>query len=304
MLGEWVICTPDRARRPFQEQDHECPFCPGGEETLGDWDVLTIDNKFAALRPSDIPLDLDSDIIIGAPAHGYCKLIIESRQHDEQIEDMSIDHLQKVFIEYARVFKELDQKQGIEYVYQFENRGKSIGVSLNHPHAQVYALPFVPPRIQKEAQQFVSYRERFGDCLICENIENEFKSRERVVHESDNFVTLVPYGARLPYEVHVYPKQHVGTLEELLGDISEFSQVIQDVIKRYAVVFEEIAYVMAFHARPSGSKYQDWHFHVEFYPPWRDSKRLKFLAGVETGIWTFTNDSSPEEKAKELREAL
>lgn len=304
LLGEWVIVTPMRASRPFQEKDIQCPFCPDQEETKGDWTVLTLDNRFAPLQPDSAPMFFDSQLVIGAPAHGYCKVIIESRDHNQQIEHMGSKQLKYVFLEFIRVFNELSSENGVKYVLQFENRGKSIGVSMNHPHAQVYALPFVPPRIERELTQFKKYKEEYGKCLICDAVDKECKVQERVINESDNFVTLIPYGARLPYEVHLYPKNHVASIAKLEDVIEEFGLMVSDIVKRYAAVFEENAYVMVFHAPPSNQEDVLWHFHVEFYPPWRDRTRLKYLAGVETGAWIYTNDSSPEEKARELREAL
>ncbi len=304
MLGEWVIVTPKRASRPFQEKDHACPFCPGQEETKGNWQVLTLDNKYASLQPDAYPVMIDSKLVVGTSAHGYCKLIIESPNHDTQLESMDRQQLTRVFNEYLKVYRDLKCKEGIEYVFEFENRGKSIGVSLDHPHAQVYALPFIPPRIQREAAQFKQYNEEMGICLVCDTIENELKTAERVIHETEHFISLIPYGARLPYEVHIYPKDHVQDLSGIEDKLEEFGGIIADTIKRFAATFNETAYAMVFHASPVKGKHDYWHFHVEFYPPWRDRSRLKYLAGVESGTWTYTNDSSPEEKAKELREAL
>ncbi len=304
MLGEWVIVTPQRARRPFQDIEQECPFCPEREETTGDWKVLTLDNKFAALQPDDYPVNLDSPLVIGTNAHGYCKVIIESRDHEMQIERMDDSQLTRVFQEYLRIYKELEAKEGIEYILEFENRGKAIGVSLNHPHAQVYAFPFIPPRILREIHQFKKYEEENDVCLVCDAIVNEKKSGERIIRETENFISLIPYGARLPYEVHIYPKEHVQDLSGIEKNLAEFGSVVADTIKRYSQVFDEIAYTMVFHTSPLKGNHSNWHFHVEFYPPWRDRSRIKYLAGVESGGWTYTNDSSPEDKAKELREAL
>ncbi len=304
MMGEWIIVTPKRADRPFQDRERLCPFCPGQPETEGEWDVLSLDNKYAAVQPEEHPMDLEEPLIVGAPGHGYCKVIIHSRDHEMQFERMHPNQATLVFQEYARVFQELDEKQGIKYVMQFENRGKAIGVSINHPHSQVYALPFVPPRIERELHQFQDYFKRFDTCLVCETIENESKSKERIIKESQNFITILPYAARLPYEVHIYPKCHVQSLPQLGEKLEEMGEMVIDITKRYAAVFDEMAYVMALHTRPSKGNHDYWHFHVEFYPPWRDSSRRKYLAGIETGAGTFTNDSTPEEKAKELREAL
>ncbi|MFW9803914.1 MAG: galactose-1-phosphate uridylyltransferase, partial [Candidatus Thorarchaeota archaeon] len=304
-LGEWVIVTPKRATRPFQEKDQVCPFCPGGSETQGDWQVLTLDNLYPSLRPDSGPISIDENVVMDAPAYGYCRIILLSRNHREQIEEMDDEQLELVFREYLEVFKELSNEKGIEYVVQFENRGRAIGVSLDHPHAQVYALPFVPPRLVKELEQSKHFWDREDTCLVCMMLENELKSLEsRVINETDNFVSLVPFSARLPYEVHLYPRKHVSSLDELENNLLEFGQAIQDIVRRYSKVFEELAYVMVFHPRPTFGNHQHWHFHVEFYPPWRDRTRLKYLAGIELGAGTYTNDSIPEEIAEELREAL
>lgn len=304
MLGEWVVVTPRRAGRPFQEKDRECPFCPGRPETRGPWRVLTLDNKFSALNPDGGPVGLQEGVVIGAPAYGLCKIILLSRDHKQQIETMDNTQLALVFSEYLRVFSELSSQPGIKYVMEFENRGRAIGVSLDHPHAQVYALPFVPPRILKEAEQSKTLWDSEGSCLICQTIEKEVKSEDRIIKQTEDFISLVPYAARLPYETHIYPKTHVSSLVEMKGLLLELGQVIRDVVRRYAAVFDEVAYVMVFHTRPGVGDHPYWHFHVELYPPWRDKNRLKYLAGIETGAWTYTNDSTPEEKAKELRSAV
>ncbi|TFG08587.1 galactose-1-phosphate uridylyltransferase [Candidatus Thorarchaeota archaeon] len=304
LLQEWVIVTPRRAGRPFQDKERACPFCPGQTETKGDWKVLTLENRFAALREEPGPVPLDTNIVMEAPAYGASKVIVTSRNHDQQIEDMDKEQLHRVFDEYRRVFKELDEKSDIHYVMEFENRGRAIGVSLNHPHAQVYALPFVPPRIRREIGAFQRLWNEANTCLICQNVENELKSGNRIVHETEQFVSLVPFAARLPYEVHIYPKWHVDSLSSMSDEIIDLGLMVKDTVQRYSKVFEENAYVMALHTRPSVGKHPYWHFHIEFYPPWRDRERIKYLAGIETGAWTYTNDSQPEEKAKELREAL
>ncbi len=304
LMEEWVIVTPRRARRPFQDEERDCPFCPGQPETKGDWDVLTLENKYAALREEPGPVPLDESIVMEAPAYGVSKVIVTSRHHDQQVENMNEEQLTRVFNEYRRVFLELDKKEGIKYVMEFENRGKAIGVSLNHPHAQVYALPFIPPRISRETRAFQRSWAEEKKCLICQMLESELKSEIRVVHETDKFVSLVPFAARLPYEVHIYPKWHVDSLSTISDEITSLGLMVKDIVRRYSRVFEENAYVMAMHTRPSIGKHPYWHFHIEFYPPWRDRTRIKYLAGIETGAGTYTNDSRPEEKAKELREAL
>ena len=125
-----------------------------------------------------------------------------------------------------------------------------------------------------------------------------------MILNSENFISLVPFYARLPYEVHIYPKQHVGSLEDLEEQLLELGKMIKDTVKRYSRVFQELAYIMAIHTQPTQGDHPYWHFHIEFYPPWRDESRIKFLGGIETGAWLYTNDSTPEQKGKELKEVL
>ena len=305
MLGEWVIVTPKRADRPFQDESAKCPFCPENIENSEEWQVLTLQNKFPSLDPQVGMIPLDENYVMEAPAYGFCKVIILSPKHDEQIELMDHNQLDLIFREYLKVFRELDKEKGIEYVYEFENRGEEIGVSLNHPHAQVYALPFIPPRIKQELKQFQQMWENEEKCLVCQILKNELKTvTSRVIQETDNFVSFVPHFARLPYEVHIYPREHVGSLEEIEDKLQELGKTVQDTVRRYSKVFDELAYVMAFHTRPSTGDHPYWHFHIELYPPWRDHSRKKYLAGVETGLAVFTNDSCPEDIAKELREVI
>jgi UDPglucose--hexose-1-phosphate uridylyltransferase len=304
MLGEWIIVAPNRGQRAFQQEDQECPFCGLQVNGRSDWRTLKIDNKYPALATDGGVVPLDERIVMEAPAYGLTKVILLSPTHDEQIEDMGQDQLEAVVNEYINTFDDLDRRKGIKYVMVFENRGKAAGVSLNHPHAQVYALPFIPPRIQQEIQQTKRMWEDENLCLVCETIGNEQKSGERIINESDNYLSLVPFAPRLPYEVHVYPKKHIPSIVELKDSALELGLMLQDAAKRYSKVFEETAYVMALHSRPSTGDHEYWHFHVEFYPPWRNRSDFKHLAGIELGAGAFTNDTLPEEVAEELREVL
>jgi len=305
MLGEWVIVTAKSEDKPDQDPSTECPFCPGIKETSGDWQVLTLENKSPSLNPQVGMIPLDENYVMEAPAHGFCKVIVLSPKHDEQIELMDDNQLEHAFREYLNVFTELDKEPGIEYVYEFEDRGEVIGVNQSHPHAQVYALPFIPPRIKQELKEFQKMWEKEEKCLVCQILKNELKAlTSRTILETDDFVSFVPHFARLPYEVHIYPREHVGSLAEIENKLLDLGKMVQDVVQRYSKVFDEMAYVMAFHTRPSTGEHPYWHFHIELYPPWRDHSRKKFFSGVETGLSVFTNNSCPEDIAKELREAI
>ncbi|TFH08757.1 MAG: hypothetical protein E4H14_05820 [Candidatus Thorarchaeota archaeon] len=292
MLGEWIIVTPTS---PVENTSAQCPFCVRNKETSSESQVVTVEDEFCLLNPQVGMIPLDENYVMEAPAFGFCKTIILSPRHDEQIEMMNNTQLERVFQEYLKVFQELDKEKGIEYVYEFENRRK-----LNHPHAQIYALPFIPSRIKQELKQFQKMWEEDQQCVVCQILKNELKTlTSRIISETDHFVSLVPHFARGPYEVHIYPREHVGSVVEIDDKLIELGKMVQDVVHRYAKVTDEIEYIMAFHTRPSIGEYPYWHFHIELHAP-----RKNYFEGLETGVAVFTNDSCPEEIAKELREVI
>jgi len=291
MLGEWIIVTSES---PVQDTSVQCPFCLKSKDTSGEWQVLTVENEAPSLIPQVGVIPLDEKYVMEAPAYGFCKTIILSPKHDEQIEMMDDNQLECVFQEYLKVFQDLDKEKGIEYVYEFENRRN------DHPHAQVYALPFLPPLIKQELTQFQKMWKENQQCMICQILKNELKTlTSRIILETDHFISFVPHFARSPYEVHIYPREHVGSLVEIEDKLVELGKMVQDIVLRYSKVFDEPEYVMALHTRPSIGEHPYWHFHVELHTP-----RKKYFEGIETGIAVFTNDSCPEDIAKELREAI
>lgn len=305
LLGEWIIITQKVSDSPLQQPDRPCPFCPNNEDTEGDWSVRTIENNFSALDPSIGAVPLDNKIVMEAPAYGHCRLILLSPDHYEQIEVMDDEHLLEVFREYRRVFIDLDKMRGIEYVMLFENRGISNDIMHDHPHAEVYAFPFIPQRIERELYQMKKIWEQEDQCLICQIIGNETKSLEsRIINATENFLAVVPFFARFPYEVHIYPKKHVQSLIELEGELLEMGQVVQDVVKRFSKIFDTTTYNMAFHTRPSNGDNSFWHFHIELCPTHREKLESMEFTGIDAVVGVCTNNTSPEENAEELRRAV
>jgi len=201
---------------------------------------------------------------------------------------------------------ELCLDRRIKYVYPFRNKGKDVGVSIIHPHSQIYALPIVPKKIKREIDSCKSYFEKNKRCLVCDILEEERKG-PRIVYENKNFLVYLPFFAQWPLEVHVTPKRHIQKLTDLKEDeIQDLGDALRKVTGGYASLYngEEISYVMAVHQAPCRGKFDFYHLHIEFYPRNRERGRIKFLAGIEIGGGTFTNDSDPEEKAMEIKKAI
>jgi UDPglucose--hexose-1-phosphate uridylyltransferase len=207
---------------------------------------------------------------------------------------------------WADRYLELGSRSDVEYVYIFENKGEEVGVTLHHPHGQIYALPFVPPFAQAELEASRRHVESAGHCLHCEEIARELAG-PRVVLSNQFMVAFVPNAARWPFEVHLYPRRHVSSIAELDGaERIDLARALLSVTGAYDRHFGfSTPYVMAMHQAPTdGREWPEAHLHIEFYPPHRRHDRLKFLAGVELGTGTFVNDTRPEDTAAQLRESL
>ena len=196
----------------------------------------------------------------------------------------------------------LSATPGIEQVYCFENRGEEIGVTLSHPHGQIYAYPFIPPVIQRELAAEARHTRKTGRCLYCDVIEGE-DSNVRTVLRDERWIAFVPPFARWPYEVHLAPIQHRGGLADLdEKDDESFASNLKGLLQKYDRLFDKpLPYVMAMHQRPPGRGGRHHHFHVEFYPPNRTRDKLKYLAGSELGAGAFILDARAEDTAAELR---
>jgi UDPglucose--hexose-1-phosphate uridylyltransferase len=196
-------------------------------------------------------------------------------------------------------YRDLSARRGIKYVYIFENRGEQVGVTLHHPHGQIYAYPFVPPVAASELAR------RTGECLQCELVADELKTKRRVLINEGGLIAYVPLYARWPYEVHMAPRAHRAALPDLApaGRLA-LLVAMQRITRAYDRLFEvPMPYMMAMHQSPVEASEQA-HLHVEFYPILREQGKLKYLAGSESGAGVFINDTLAEESAERLRAVL
>lgn len=304
ILGTWIVVSSRRAVRPWRRG--ECPFCPGAPETGYGWDVLVLDNRYPALRPDARPSRESRGVYIVRPGYGFCKVVVETPEHEGDLDTVPFANLAKYIAALAEVTRGYCGEQGIEYVLPFRNKGKVIGVSLTHPHSQVYILPFVPPRVRRELECSERFYRENNACLFCRVLEQEREEGGRLLYENPGFAAFLPFFAMWPYEVHVYPKRHFQRLTDLSEDeVRELADALRVVVAGYNSLFGfSLPYMMIFHQAPCRGDYAYYHFHVEFYPVHRAPDKLKYAAGIEWGGWVFTYDALPEEKAAELREAF
>lgn len=304
LLGTWVVVSSKRRGRPWRSE--ACPFCPGSSETGHGWRVLTLDNKYPALRPDARTSRSSRSLYEVRPAYGHCKVVVESPQHEGDLSDLLFEDVKLYVLELVKVTLDLCSDPNVQCVIPFRNKGEVIGVSLTHPHSQVYALPFVAPRIRREMESMERHWREEGECLLCRILRLELEEGARVLYSNASFVAFLPFFAMWPYEVHVYPKRHFGSLLEIEGgEVEDLADALKVVTAMYNSLFDfSLPYMMVFHQKPCRASAEYFHFHIEFYPVHRERDKLKYAAGVEWGAWTFTYDSLPEEKASDLRAAL
>lgn len=306
VLREWIIVASSRKDRPLDEDGNvKCPFCYGSNEAGGRWEVLSVPNKYPSLMLDPPKPSSHSHWLYKVqPAYGSCEVILETSEHTGDLGDLPVERIKKVIDLFAERYLALGSKAGIKYVFEFRNKGKEIGVSLHHPHSQLYALPFIPPIVEAELNSGSEYMKKEKECLFCGIIREEKADGRRVVCENDDAICFLPFYAKWPYETHIYPKRHVQCLPDMTDkEKLGLATILKQIITTYNRLFDfSLPYIMVIHQKPTDHKdYNHYHMHIEFYPPHRSRDKLKFTAGVERGAGTSTMDYVPEEKALELR---
>lgn len=309
-LRQWVIVATHRQDRTYKPPAEFCPLCPTlqgefpTEVPAEDYEIAVFQNKFSSLTQPPPPLEIaGTELYPTAPAEGVCEVVLYSPRHNSTLAEESVEHIQNLIKVWTDRYVELGQKSKIEYVLIFENKGDAVGVTLSHPHGQIYAFPFIPPTIEIELKSALEHHQTNDSCLYCDILTREKQDQDRIIFENDTFVAFVPFFARYPYEVHIYPKRHLTSLTQF--DEKEqvgLAQALKEVMQNYDSLFGfSLPYMMVLHQAPTKKEHPHYHFHIEFLPLNRTADKLKYLAGVESGAGTFITDMSPEEQAKKLR---
>jgi UDPglucose--hexose-1-phosphate uridylyltransferase len=311
LYGEWTVTATHRQDRTFFPPPGYCPLCPtkeGGFPTeipAEDYDIVVFQNKFPSLQPEPPePAVAATDLNPVRPANGVCEVVVYTPEHNSSLAQQPVSQIYKLLQVWQDRFNDLDKLEFVEYVFIFENKGEAVGVTLPHPHGQIYAYPFVPPRLERKVVQCRAHREKTGENLIQSILKNEKTDNRRIVVENDSFTALIPFFARYPFELHIYPNRPAQALTDFsLNELKDLSIVFKQVLSAFDKLFDvSFPYIMAMYNRPStGENFDFFDFHIEFYPPMRTASKLKFLAGSEAGAGLFINDTLPEEKAAELR---
>jgi UDPglucose--hexose-1-phosphate uridylyltransferase len=315
LLDQWVVIATHRQSRTFLPPADECPLDPSrdGRHTeipAEDYEVVVFENRFpslatdALLGPDPDVLADDDPLFTRRAGVGRCEVVCFTSDHGAAFSSLPLSRVATVIDAWVDRTRDLNAMPEVEQVFVFENRGEEIGVTLSHPHGQIYAYPFVPPRMRRQLDSARRFRERTGDCLHCTLLAAERRAGTRIIAEDDLFTVVVPHAARWPYEAHVYPRRHVPDLPALTGpERTGLARAYLDLLRRFDALFPTpTPYIAAWMQAPArGDDRELMHLHAQVFSIRRAAGKLKFLAGSESGAEVWVNDISPEQAAAALR---
>ena len=298
---EWVTYSATRKVRTSFPPEEYCPLCPGAELNFPteipfkNFEIAIFPNRWASFNTNNRQMSIEG--IDAQPSNGECEVVVYSSNHKDTIAQMSLDRVELLFNAWSDRYINLMKRDDIKYVMPFENRGIECGVTLHHPHGQIYAYPIIPPVIQKEIEAFS--KENFIEKLM-KNLEQNY-----YVYQDDYVIAAIPPFARYAYEVWIIPKRKLaGPWQFTDQEYTSFAIALQKVVKGYDDFLDRrCPYIMGLHAAPALDD-NNFHFHMEFYPPLRHGDKPKVLAGSESMAGVFIMDVLPEESAAELRKYM
>ena len=300
LLATWTMVATNRQNRPNLQADF-CAFCPGeGKQVPANFEVLAYTNDFPVLA-TDWPELPPAEALVGsvfqrATAYGKCEVILYSPQHDKKIYDLSDAHLLKLIELWAQRFRELSEDKRIQYIFEFENRGEEVGVTMHHPHGQLYAYSWIPAKIKAELNNCKQYFKANGSNLFKDLNAAEKKYKKRVVFENKSFIAYIPYFTDYPFGVFIVSKNLKQNFTEFtLQEKKDLAEVLKKIVRGFDNLYDRLfPYMMCIHQSPVNTRaYKNCHdyyaFHIEFYPPLRSKDKIKWYSGSEMGAGAAAN---------------
>ncbi|MBE6792458.1 MAG: galactose-1-phosphate uridylyltransferase [Ruminococcaceae bacterium] len=307
LLGDWIMIASHRQGRPQMPKDY-CPFCPGSGKVPDHYDVYKYDNDFPALsQDPPTPDPVATDFFETAPCYGKCEVILYSPEHTVTLPELPTSHIAKLVDLWVERYEALRADEGIRYIMIFENRGEAVGVTMPHPHGQIYGYSFLPKRLEVTLDNARRHLDETGNCLFCDLLDAEIEQDKRIIFKNDYFTVFLPFFSDYPYGVYIMANEHISNITQLDAAGREaLAETLRCTTGMLDSLFGfKFPYMMCMYNEPvNGEDDSDaFHFHIVFYPPMRSADKIKFNASSETGAWACCNPTCPEEKAEELREA-
>lgn len=321
---DWTIFASDRSRRPndfkgkkekkeIKEYESNCPFCRGNEHMTpkeiltikngDDWLVRVVPNKFPILKPEEITganirRHITEQFYLEINGTGNHEVIIESPRHNDNLCNLEPYHITSVVDAYRDRFIELSKNKNCRLIVIFRNHGNRAGTSLEHPHSQLVAVPFIPGFIRDRLHESEKYFDNFGKCVYCDMIDYEKKIKKRIIYENESFIVLAPYASIVPYNVLILPKEHMACFSQISkDDTGELALSLKVILGKLYNLLDDPGYNYIIDSAPvdrKESKYHHWY--IKILP------RLATRAGFEIGSGINVNTILPEKCAKLLRE--
>ncbi|WP_027632853.1 galactose-1-phosphate uridylyltransferase [Clostridium hydrogeniformans] len=307
LTNDWTMVASHRQNRPQMPKDW-CPFCIGSGKVPENYDVYIYDNDFPALMEDpEEDKKFNSNIYKTEKSYGKCEVVLYSPQHDAKLWELSTDHVNKLVDLWTDRYRELSKNSKHKYILIFENRGELVGVTMPHPHGQIYAYPFIPQKIKIELDNCKNYYKENKKCLICEITKEELRLEDRIIIENEDFITYIPFFSDYPYGMFIASKKHRNNLLEFSeNERRNLGLILKETVGTMDELFHmEFPYMMGIHQGAVNSEDSSdyYHFHIEFYPPMRSKDKVKFNASSEVSVGAVCNPRSVEETSRELREA-
>jgi UDPglucose--hexose-1-phosphate uridylyltransferase len=325
VFGRWVIIAQDRGARPNQfrnldavlKEIHNCPFCPGNEKQTPQavyvvpdeknkcrWKIRVVPNKYPALEvqeqwrqwhhsPHSGTVPDKEHIYERVDGTGFHEVVIETPKHSEQLENMDLTHICRIFETYIKRMMEMKKDGRAKYIMIFKNYGEKAGASLLHSHSQIIAMPLIPIRVVQEIQGAKHYFKQKKKCVFCEIIRNETLVKKRIIGDNRDFVAIEPYASRFSFETWILPRKHLSHFEQMdISCIPNLSRIVKMALGKLKVSLKNLSYNFVLHSMPvQCSRAGYYHWHIEIMP------KLSVLAGFEWGTGFYINIVPPEKAA-------
>ena len=321
LTGDWITVAANRQNRvmmPSADADPLAPQTPTNpSEVPSLYDVAVFENRSPAFGPalaeaigtapeaSNPPRGLDDLAALGLgrtrTSVGRCEVVCFSPEHTGSFGTQSVTRARTVIEAWADRTAALSQLPGIEQIFPFENRGEAIGVTLPHPHGQIYAYPYVTPRTTRLLESI----DRTAPELFQHILESE-QASERVVFRGEHWTAFVPFAARWPLEVHLMPHRHVPDFAETTdAERDELAPLYLRLLRGVDALYDTpTPYIAAWHQAPVHVGRDSVRLHLQLTSPRRAADKLKFLAGSEAAMWAWAAEVTPEQGAARIREAI
>jgi UDPglucose--hexose-1-phosphate uridylyltransferase len=314
LSGDWVAVAAHRQSRTHLPPADACPLCPtspsfASEIPDPDYDVVVFENRFPSLGPALAELPSELPWGSSTPAVGRCEVVSFTSEHTGSFGSLSYTRARTVVEAWAHRTAELSALPGIRQVFPFENRGAEIGVTLHHPHGQIYAYPYLTPRGAQLAAAAQRHLEATDgtETLLGSVLDRERASGERMVLGGKHFSAFVPFAARWPIEIHLVPHRQVADFAGLSGEEKdELADLYLRLLGGLDALYDTpTPYIAAWHQAPIDPALRPAsRFHLQLTSPRRAADKLKYLAGSEAAMGAFINDTQAEDVAVRLREAV